>query len=154
MGWKPPSVFSKPTSPSLNEPPPIENSSGLAIRTKTVTSTSVSQTPSPSFVSLWILTPGLRYSATNSSKSDQAAPDSASNPSPEKLAMKVFWNVIDENAAVELQGREDTEELSLPVEAIGEVVECLSISAGLLPPSARKFQKWNVGLLERYDELP
>lgn len=65
--------------------------------------------------------------------------------------MKLFWNVVDEPAATALQDREDTEELSLPLEAIEELVTYLRGSADVLPPSARKFQTWNVGLLERYE---
>lgn len=65
--------------------------------------------------------------------------------------MKVFWNVIEEKAAVALQEREDTEELSLPGEAIGEVVGFLRGSAGMLPLSARNFQGWDVGLLGRWE---
>jgi hypothetical protein len=44
------------------------------------------------------------------------------------------------------------EEILLPAEAICGIQSCLRSTSSLLPPSARKFQNWNVGLLERYDE--
>jgi hypothetical protein len=67
------------------------------------------------------------------------------------LMLKLFWNQVDEKSAMALQNREDTEELSLPVEAIEKIARTLQASAGFLPPSARKFQTWDVGLLERYE---
>jgi hypothetical protein len=67
------------------------------------------------------------------------------------LMVKLFWNQVDEKAAIALQNREDTEELSLPLEAIEKIAKSLQASAGFLPPSARKFQTWDVGLLERYE---
>ncbi|CAG8984195.1 hypothetical protein HYALB_00004178 [Hymenoscyphus albidus] len=160
MGWKP-SIISSKAVPSMSESlppsqspiPSTEPTAGLAIRPKNITTSSLSPSTSPLFISLWILTPGLRYSASNCLGDEKHSHDISSNPfSPGKLAMKVFWNTVDEEAAAKLQEREDTEELSLPLEAIGEVVDCLMGSARMLPPSARKFQTWNVGLLERYDE--
>lgn len=69
----------------------------------------------------------------------------------QNLRVKLFWNIVDEKTAIELQDREDSEELSLPVEAIDELAASLQISIDCLPPSARRFQNWNVGLLERFE---
>lgn len=66
--------------------------------------------------------------------------------------MKVFWMDVEGEAAIKLADSDTVEELSLPVEAIGELSACLRDSAALLPPSARRFQGWNVGLLERFEE--
>ena len=99
---------------------------------------------SPSLLSLWILTPTLRYSATNSSAVDEP------NLSPGKLAMKVFWKEVTEEEAAKLM--DTVEEVPLPSEAIQQISACLHGSAVLLPPSTRKFQGWDVGLLEIWEE--
>lgn len=107
-------------------------------------STDSTQTPtaeSSPLVSLWVLTPTLRYSATASNKVQH---DSGI------LAMKIFWKAVTEEQAVKLL--DTVEEVPLPSEAIKEVSSCLGDSASMLPPSARKFQGWNVGLLERWEE--
>jgi hypothetical protein len=64
--------------------------------------------------------------------------------------MKVFWKVVTEEQAVKLMDK--VEEVPLPSEAIKEVSAYLRDSALILPPSARKFQGWDVGLLERWEE--
>ncbi|TVY18502.1 Uncharacterized protein LARI1_G003140 [Lachnellula arida] len=99
---------------------------------------------SRSLLSLWILTPTLRYSATSSSAVDEPS------LSPGNLAMKVFWKEVTEEEAAELM--DTVEEVPLPSEAIQQVSACLHDSALLLPPSTRKFQGWDVGLLERWEE--
>ncbi|KAH7413124.1 ubiquitin-conjugating enzyme E2-binding protein [Cadophora sp. MPI-SDFR-AT-0126] len=67
-----------------------------------------------------------------------------------KLAMKVFWKPISTNEARSLLDDGNAEELILPDEIVVEVGGILRDSACCLPPSARKFKEWNVGLLERY----
>ncbi|TVY41732.1 Uncharacterized protein LOCC1_G004339 [Lachnellula occidentalis] len=99
---------------------------------------------SPTLLSLWILTPTLRYSATNSPAVDEP------NLSLSKLAMKVFWKEVTEDEAAKLM--DTVEEVPLPSEAIQQISACLHDSALLLPPSTRKFQGWDVGLLERWEE--
>jgi hypothetical protein len=66
--------------------------------------------------------------------------------------MKVFWKTLTPEAAEALMESNRVEELLLPGEAICEIQACLQSSSLFLPPSARKFQNWNVGLLERYEE--
>jgi hypothetical protein len=64
--------------------------------------------------------------------------------------MKVFWKVVTEKEAAKLV--DTVEEVPLPSEAIMEISKCLRDSTLMLPPSARKFQGWDVGLLERWEE--
>jgi hypothetical protein len=68
------------------------------------------------------------------------------------FAMKVFWNVVSREEADSAVESGTAEEVLLPSEAIDEIKSCLQESASMLPPSARKFKEWNVGLLERYEE--
>lgn len=66
--------------------------------------------------------------------------------------MKVFWQSLSSSDEVATMiGKENVEDLLLPSQAISELRQSLEHSASILPPSARKFQQWNVGLLERYD---
>ncbi|EPE36587.1 hypothetical protein GLAREA_08750 [Glarea lozoyensis ATCC 20868] len=144
-------------------------------------STTPTKTSFPKFISLWVLSPGLKVSGLGASPDSPVnssndlnsttqsllrslqlnpkRPGSSKGNSTSKssqiacgLKVKLFWNHVDEKAAIELQDREDTEELSLPVEAIEELSACLQNSANILPPSARRFQTWNVGLLDRYEQ--
>ena len=46
------------------------------------------------------------------------------------------------------------EELALPEEELVELKKTLKDSAQVLPQSARTFQEWQVGLLDRYEENP
>lgn len=104
-----------------------------------------SNTPDTSspLLSFWVLTPTLRYSSTSHSTSIQAPLTSGT------LAMKVFWKSVSEQEADKLMNT--AEEVPLPSEAIEEVSNTLHKSALMLPPSARKFQGWDVGLLERWE---
>lgn len=106
--------------------------------------TSETKEMSRPLLSLWILTPTLRYSATNSSAVYEL------NISPGKLAMKVFWKEVTDEEAAKLI--DTVEEVPLPTNAIQQISACLHDSALLLPPSTRKFQGWDVGLLERWEE--
>jgi hypothetical protein len=79
------------------------------------------------------------------------------NPTQPKLepgtfAMKVFWKLASREEADSSVESESAEEVLLPTEVIDEIKVCLQESALILPPSARKFKEWYVGLLERYEE--
>jgi ubiquitin-protein ligase E3 D len=65
--------------------------------------------------------------------------------------MKVFWKYIDNSTANGLVESDSIEEVSLPMEAILEIEANLRSSAQFLPPGGRKFQGWDVGLLERFE---
>lgn len=64
--------------------------------------------------------------------------------------MKVFWKPVTEKDAKGLLDSNTAEEIQYPADAILEIEQCLRKSALCLPPSARKFRDWDVGLLERY----
>lgn len=100
--------------------------------------------PSPThFLSMWILSPTIRYSTT--------AQQISENTSPGTPAMKIFWKSISPTEADKLLNSTTHEEVSLPSETILEIEKCLQDSAFFLPPSGRKFQDWDVGLLEKFD---
>lgn len=66
--------------------------------------------------------------------------------------MKVFWKreawAAPKTGEVE---KADTEEVEFPGALFGELREALEGSQGVLPVGARRFQGWEVGLLERFD---
>lgn len=106
-------------------------------------------------LSLWILTPSLRYSSNAALTNSTGDPPNivlVTEPESETPAMKVFWKTLTMEAAEKLVGSNGVEEMYLPVEAINGIELCLQLSSSFLPPSARKFQNWDVGLLERYEE--
>lgn len=107
-------------------------------------------------LSLWILTPNLRFS-TNTTETNWTSRSPTFSREAEPYtgtpAMKVFWKTLTLDAAEELVGSNGVEEVFLPNESICGIEACLQSTSSFLPPSARKFQGWNVGLLERYEEL-
>jgi hypothetical protein len=92
---------------------------------------------------MWILSPTIRYATT--------AQESSKRTSLGTLAMKLFWKSISPTEADTLLNGTTHEEFSLPVETIIEIEKELRDSASFLPLSGRKFQDWDVGLLERFD---
>lgn len=107
------------------------------------------------YLTLWILTPSLRFSRNiTQTILASGSPTSLRETKPESgtLAMKVFWKTLTVEAAEKLVGSNGVEEILLPNEAICGIEACLQSSSSFLPPSARKFQNWDVGLLERYEE--
>lgn len=66
--------------------------------------------------------------------------------------MKIFYKlIVSSSEAEELMAKEGVEEVLLPQEAIVEMREALVESKKWLPPSARSFREWDVGLLERFE---
>jgi hypothetical protein len=107
--------------------------------TPTLDTASVSSTPS---LLVWVFTPDLLFSS--------------SMPSPGRLdptrSMKVFyqpqtWQPLKpgepESASIE--------DVEFPEELFLELRKALHESQKVLPPTARNFQGWEVGLLERFD---
>ncbi|KAF2187023.1 hypothetical protein K469DRAFT_705573 [Zopfia rhizophila CBS 207.26] len=102
-----------------------------------------SETSEPvSSLLLWVFTPDLLFSSSIPS-TPEAGPT---------RAMKIFWqpqtfdptsNGVQESTSVE--------EVAFPEEVSSELKRVLEGSQKLLPGNARKFQGWNVGLLERFD---
>lgn len=91
---------------------------------------------------IWVFTPDLLFSS--------------SIPSPNRYdptrSVKVFyqkqtWQALQpgepEHASIE--------DVEFPQDLYVELEEALKASQRLLPPTAKKFQEWNVGLLERFD---
>ena len=106
-------------------------------------------------LNLWILTPSLRFSR-NATLTDSTGGSLTSLLVSEYKsgtpAMKVFWKTLTVEAAEKLAGSNSVEEMYLPFEAIYGIKSRLQSTSLFLPPSARKFQNWDVGLLERYEE--
>ncbi|KAN0110280.1 HECT-like Ubiquitin-conjugating enzyme (E2)-binding domain containing protein [Hyaloscypha variabilis] len=106
-------------------------------------------------LNLWILNPSLRFSG-NATLTDSTGGSLTSLLVNEyesgTPAMKVFWKTLTVEAAEKLAGSNSVEEMYLPFEAIYRIKSRLQLTSLFLPPSARKFQNWDVGLLERYEE--
>jgi len=63
--------------------------------------------------------------------------------------MKVFFKTLEDGKAE--VDKEDVEEVLMPMNVIASLKAALEKSNSLLPQSARSFQEWNVGLLERWE---
>jgi hypothetical protein len=66
--------------------------------------------------------------------------------------MKIFFRDISDKEAEGMVDSGKLEEIMLPLEAIVDIRSLLQESGTLLPPSARKFRDWDVGVLEKYEE--
>ncbi len=66
--------------------------------------------------------------------------------------MKLFWKVLSPEEDQKMRDNVGVEDLDLPIDAVEELMRDLRLSAVLLPPSARKFREWDVGLLERWED--
>ena len=70
------------------------------------------------------------------------------------IGMKIFYKPVDDpQKLLEEQGN-PLEELFIPPPILQEFITVLRESTDLLPQSARNFQEWSVGLLERYRREP
>jgi ubiquitin-protein ligase E3 D len=66
-------------------------------------------------------------------------------------AMKILWKRIDNaEEAVAQRGQLSVETVYLPANVFEEIETGLGKSSVLLPASARSFNVWDVGLLERF----
>ncbi|KAF9633706.1 hypothetical protein BFW01_g4600 [Lasiodiplodia theobromae] len=108
-------------------------------------------------IMIWVFTPDLSFSSSIASSDD----DSNSHRNDPTRAMKVLWKPAPaqngestQSAAGQALDRQSlsTEDLSLPLPAFDALKEGLEESGRWLPASARTFQEWNVGLLERFGE--
>ncbi|KAH8593335.1 ubiquitin-conjugating enzyme E2-binding protein [Bisporella sp. PMI_857] len=125
--------------------PPSESTDG---------NTAPSSSSPTTVLHFWVLSPTIRYSSTaRDTKQDRKAGDMQDLPA-SKLAMKIFWKRISGSMVESLVGNASVEEVFLPEETIAEIHETLRESADFLPASARKFQDWDVGLLERFEGEP
>jgi len=87
---------------------------------------------------LWMFNPDIYYS---SSKKGAKA----------YRAMKVFYKHIEKPLKVLEENSNTMEELLLPQLDMNEFQESLRQSTNVLPQSARTFQDWQVGLVDRYE---
>jgi ubiquitin-protein ligase E3 D len=69
-------------------------------------------------------------------------------------AMKVFYKKTEEPLKLLDDHQSTLEELALPEQEYSQLAEAMEESASILPQSARTFQDWQVGLLDRYEKNP
>lgn len=89
----------------------------------------------------WIFNPDIYYSS------------SKRGPTVHR-AMKVFYKEVQDPLQMLDEHNSSLEELALPDLELVELKKTLKDSAQVLPQSARTFQDWQVGLLDRYEEHP
>ncbi len=89
----------------------------------------------------WIFNPDIYYSS------------SKRGPTVHR-AMKVFYKEVQDPLLMLDKHNSTFEELVLPMPELAELKTTLQSSAQVLPQSARTFQDWQVGLLDRYEERP
>ena len=89
----------------------------------------------------WIFNPDIYYSS------------SKRGPTVHR-AMKVFYKDVEDPVKLLDEHSSTVEELALPKQELEELRRTLVDSAQILPQSARTFQEWRVGLLDRYEEHP
>lgn len=70
-------------------------------------------------------------------------------PEGPRRAMKIFYRTVSEPAVLLQKSFTTTDELRLSSHALSVLRIDLKTSAQKLPPSARKWQDWEVGLLNR-----
>ena len=70
------------------------------------------------------------------------------------VGMKIFYQSVDDPQKLLKEQSNLAEELYLPLPILQEFMTMLKQSTTLLPQSARNFQEWCVGLLERYRREP
>jgi len=90
---------------------------------------------------LWIFTPDLSFSSS-------VVREGRKDPT---RAMKVFWQPAASFEDSSEKQSFSVEEMAFPARVYQALRVALRESAELLPTSARKFQGWNVSLLERFE---
>src|SRR5271156_993528 len=70
------------------------------------------------------------------------------------IGMKIFYQSVDDPQKLLKEQSNSVEELCLPLPILQEFMTMLKQSTTLLPQSARNFQEWSVGLLERCRREP
>lgn len=89
---------------------------------------------------LWIFNPNIYYSSSRKS------------PPTAYRAMKIFYKPVSDAFSLLDEHSTSLEELVLPRADLDELSETLKQSTAILPQSARVFQDWAVGLLDRYEK--
>jgi hypothetical protein len=70
------------------------------------------------------------------------------------IGMKIFYKSLDDPQKLLEEQSNSVEELFIPAPVLEEFMALLKESTTLLPHSARNFQEWSVGLLDRYRREP
>lgn len=65
--------------------------------------------------------------------------------------MKVFWQYVDDADRLLATQNSSLESVELPIAVHKALEEALHSNMKMLPSSARRFQEWNVSLLERFE---
>ncbi|KAK2741757.1 hypothetical protein FQN57_005501 [Myotisia sp. PD_48] len=100
---------------------------------------------------IWVFNPDLRYSCNNNIPSIRRVASG-------QRALKVFFQSIPDvqslvNPAIGTPAAASLEEILLPWSIYTEAKSILTESNSTLPPSARKFKEWDVGLLNLFGEV-
>ena len=88
---------------------------------------------------LWVLIPDLKYSASCISDGQP------------RRAMKILYQKTQKPRDFVDANHESVDEFPLPEAILEKITDYLEKSNRLLPDSARTFQIWQVGLLDRFD---
>ena len=70
-------------------------------------------------------------------------------PETPKQVMKIYYKIVQNSEELFEQQCLNIDELQLPIEVVQTLHSEIKSSTQLLPAPARKFQDWDVGLLER-----
>ncbi|KAI1106994.1 ubiquitin-conjugating enzyme E2-binding protein [Jackrogersella minutella] len=95
-----------------------------------------------SLLNIWVFNSNISFSSTEETRS------------PIK-AVKVFYRMVSRDEADKLLDSmtSDVQDITLPADAIGKVIDILGSSNTLLPQSDRQLKEWKVGLLEKWDGI-
>lgn len=94
---------------------------------------------------LWLFTPDLCFSS-----SYQPPPPAQQRKDPTR-AIKAYHKPLSDPTDFLSKNGTSHEHLLFPPSLFKALVEALDVSKRLLPGVARKFQDWDVGILERFD---
>jgi len=112
---------------------------------------------------LWPFNTDLRFSscsstaATTRTTGTQCPDEQQAHRVTSQRALKIFYQLISDSEAI-LEPERGTpasfavEEVFLPKNILGEIVQSLEKSNTLLPRCARQFKEWKVGLLARFQK--
>lgn len=89
----------------------------------------------------WIFNPDIYYSSSKRGATVHRA-------------MKVFYKEIDDPLKMLDENSSTLEELALPTTELASLRNTLEDTKAILPASARTFQEWQVGLIDRHEANP
>ena len=90
---------------------------------------------------VWVFNPDIYYSSSKRGPTVYRA-------------MKIFYKVTSDPVKILEDDINSFEELILQPEDLKDFIKSLEDSADVLPQSAREFQDWRIGLLDRYEKSP